>query len=71
MPCIQAQYGTPASSPGPREPLTPELSKPTMDLASPEAAPAVPTALPSFSTFMDGYTGEFDTFLLLSSGFCP
>ena len=34
-----------------------------MDLASPEAAPTVPTALPSFSTFMDGYTGEFDTFL--------
>lgn len=34
-----------------------------MDLASPEAAPAAPTALPSFSTFMDGYTGEFDTFL--------
>ncbi|XP_026962138.1 nuclear receptor subfamily 4immunitygroup A member 1 isoform X1 [Sagmatias obliquidens] len=63
MPCIQAQYGTPASSPGPGDPLTPELSKPTMDLASPEAAPAVPTALPSFSTFMDGYTGEFDTFL--------
>ncbi|KAJ1062494.1 hypothetical protein K5549_016999 [Capra hircus] len=68
MPCIQAQYGTPAPSPGPRDHLagdllTPELSKPTMDLASPEAAPAVPTALPSFSTFMDGYTGEFDTFL--------
>lgn len=68
MPCIQAQYGTPAPSPGPRDHLagdllTPELSKPIMDLASPEAAPAVPTALPSFSTFMDGYTGEFDTFL--------
>ncbi|XP_004388410.1 nuclear receptor subfamily 4immunitygroup A member 1 isoform X2 [Trichechus manatus latirostris] len=71
MPCIQAQYGTPAPSPGARDhlasdPLTPELSKPTMDLASPEAAPAAPTAptaLPSFSTFMDGYTGEFDTFL--------
>nr|XP_020017999.1 nuclear receptor subfamily 4 group A member 1 isoform X2 [Castor canadensis] len=68
MPCIQAQYGTPAPSPGPRDhlasdPLTPELSKPTMDLASPEAAPIAPTALPSFSTFMDGYTGEFDTFL--------
>uniref|UniRef100_A0A8P0PC30 Nuclear receptor subfamily 4 group A member 1 n=2 Tax=Canis lupus familiaris TaxID=9615 RepID=A0A8P0PC30_CANLF len=68
MPCIQAQYGTPAPSPGPRDhlasdPLTPELSKPTMDLASPEAAPTAPTALPSFSTFMDGYTGEFDTFL--------
>lgn len=68
MPCIQAQYGTPAPSPGPcdhlaSDPLTPELSKPTMDLASPEAAPAAPTALPSFSTFMDGYTGEFDTFL--------
>ena len=39
-----------------------------MDLASPEAAPAVPTALPSFSTFMDGYTGEFDTFLYQLSG---
>lgn len=68
MPCIQAQYGTPAPSPGPRDhlasdPLTLELSKPTMDLASPEAAPTAPTALPSFSTFMDGYTGEFDTFL--------
>ncbi|XP_008001505.2 nuclear receptor subfamily 4immunitygroup A member 1 isoform X2 [Chlorocebus sabaeus] len=68
MPCIQAQYGTPAPSPGPRDhlasdPLTPEFIKPTMDLASPEAAPAAPTALPSFSTFMDGYTGEFDTFL--------
>uniref|UniRef100_A0A667IFX5 Nuclear receptor subfamily 4 group A member 1 n=1 Tax=Lynx canadensis TaxID=61383 RepID=A0A667IFX5_LYNCA len=68
MPCIQAQYGTPAPSPGSRDhlasdPLTPELSKPTMDLASPEAAPTAPTALPSFSTFMDGYTGEFDTFL--------
>lgn len=68
MPCIQAQYGTPVPSPGPRDhlasdPLSPELSKPTMDLASPEAAPAAPTALPSFSTFMDSYTGEFDTFL--------
>ncbi|XP_058529681.1 nuclear receptor subfamily 4 group A member 1 [Ochotona princeps] len=68
MPCIQAQYGTAAPSPGPRDhlagdPLTPEFSKPTMDLASPEAAPAAPTALPSFSTFMDGYAGEFDTFL--------
>lgn len=68
MPCIQAQYGTPAPSPGPRDhlasdPLTPELGKPTMDLASPEAAPTAPTALPSFSTFMDGYAGEFDTFL--------
>uniref|UniRef100_A0A2K5DXJ2 Nuclear receptor subfamily 4 group A member 1 n=1 Tax=Aotus nancymaae TaxID=37293 RepID=A0A2K5DXJ2_AOTNA len=68
MPCIQAQYGTPAPSPGPRDhlasdPVTPEFIKPTMDLASPEAAPAAPTALPSFSTFMDGYTGEFDTFL--------
>ncbi|XP_075407769.1 nuclear receptor subfamily 4immunitygroup A member 1 isoform X2 [Tenrec ecaudatus] len=68
MPCIQAQYATPAPSPGARDhlasdPLTPELSKPTMDLASPETAPAAPTALPSFSTFMDGYTGEFDTFL--------
>ncbi|PNI33090.1 NR4A1 isoform 16, partial [Pan troglodytes] len=68
MPCIQAQYGTPAPSPGPHDhlasdPLTPEFIKPTMDLASPEAAPTAPTALPSFSTFMDGYTGEFDTFL--------
>ncbi|XP_036771033.1 nuclear receptor subfamily 4 group A member 1 isoform X2 [Manis pentadactyla] len=68
MPCIQAQYGTPAPSPGPHDqlasdPLIRELNKPTMDLASPEAAPAAPTALPSFSTFMDGYTGEFDTFL--------
>nr|XP_021510100.1 nuclear receptor subfamily 4 group A member 1 isoform X6 [Meriones unguiculatus] len=65
MPCIQAQYGTPATSPGPRDhltgdPLLLDFSKPTMDLASPEA---VPTTLPSFSTFMDGYTGEFDTFL--------
>ncbi|XP_005067323.1 nuclear receptor subfamily 4 group A member 1 [Mesocricetus auratus] len=68
MPCIQAQYGTPAASPGPRDHLTSDLlalefSKPTMDLASPEAAPTAPTTLPSFSTFMDGYTGEFDTFL--------
>ncbi|XP_075816829.1 nuclear receptor subfamily 4immunitygroup A member 1 [Microtus pennsylvanicus] len=68
MPCIQAQYGTPATSPGPRDyltsdPLALEFSKPTMDLASPEAAPTAPTTLPSFSTFMDGYAGEFDTFL--------
>ncbi|XP_005353918.1 nuclear receptor subfamily 4 group A member 1 [Microtus ochrogaster] len=68
MPCIQAQYGTPATSPGPRDyltsdPLALEFSKPTMDLASPEAVPTAPTTLPSFSTFMDGYAGEFDTFL--------
>lgn len=69
MPCIQAQYGTPATSPGPRDhltgdPLALEFSKPTMDLASPETAPTAPATLPSFSTFMDGgYTGEFDTFL--------
>lgn len=68
MPCIQAQYGTPATSPGPRDhltgdPLALEFGKPTMDLASPETAPTAPATLPSFSTFMDGYTGEFDTFL--------
>lgn len=34
-----------------------------MDLATSEAAPTTPTTLPSFSTFMDGYAGEFDTFL--------
>ncbi|XP_021038742.1 nuclear receptor subfamily 4 group A member 1 [Mus caroli] len=68
MPCIQAQYGTPATSPGPRDhltgdPLALEFGKPTMDLASPETAPTAPATLPSFSTFMDGYAGEFDTFL--------
>ncbi|KAM8980540.1 nuclear receptor subfamily 4 group A member 1 [Sarcophilus harrisii] len=69
MPCLPAQYGTSTQSPGPRDhfaidPLIQSgFTKITMDLAGPEVPPTAPTALPSFSTFMDSYTGEFDTFL--------
>lgn len=66
MPCIQMQHGTLPQSGGPCERypadfLTPELSKFTMDLVNTEIAAT--TSLPSFNTFMDNYSGEFDTFL--------
>ncbi|TFK02924.1 Nuclear receptor subfamily 4 group A member 1 [Platysternon megacephalum] len=66
MPCIQMQHGTLPQSGGPCERypadfLTPELSKFTMDLVNTEIAAT--TSLPSFNTFMENYSGEFDTFL--------
>uniref|UniRef100_A0A8C3SR67 Nuclear receptor subfamily 4 group A member 1 n=1 Tax=Chelydra serpentina TaxID=8475 RepID=A0A8C3SR67_CHESE len=66
MPCIQMQHGTLPPSGGPCERcpadfLTPELSKFTMDLVNSEIAAT--TSLPSFNTFMENYSGEFDTFL--------
>lgn len=66
MPCIQAQYGSLSQCAGPIDSYVPdilnsEFSKFTMDLVNSEIAAS--TSLPSFSTFMDGYTGEFDAFL--------
>ncbi|XP_064354547.1 nuclear receptor subfamily 4immunitygroup A member 1 [Dromaius novaehollandiae] len=66
MPCIQAQYGTaaPGAGPGERYPadlLSPDGGKFPADSAGADAAAA--PALPSFSTFMEGYAGEFDAFL--------
>ncbi|XP_075447295.1 nuclear receptor subfamily 4immunitygroup A member 1 [Ascaphus truei] len=66
MPCIQAQHGTLSQCTGPCDSyvpdfLNPEFSKFTMDFLNSEFAAS--TSLPSFSTFMDGYTGEFDAFL--------
>ncbi|KAG8584546.1 hypothetical protein GDO81_004659 [Engystomops pustulosus] len=66
MPCIQAQYGSLSQFAVPSDHyvpdiLSPEFSKFTMDLVNSEIAAS--TSLPSFSTFMDGYTGEFDAFL--------
>ncbi|KAG8452346.1 hypothetical protein GDO86_004231 [Hymenochirus boettgeri] len=66
MPCIQAQHGSLSQCAGPCDSYVPdilntEFSKFTMDLVNSEIAAS--TSLPSFSTFMDGYTGEFDAFL--------
>ncbi|XP_066442069.1 nuclear receptor subfamily 4immunitygroup A member 1 isoform X2 [Eleutherodactylus coqui] len=66
MPCIQAQYGSLSQCAGPSDNYVPdflnsEFTKFTMDLVNSEIAAS--TSLPSFSTFMDGYTGEFDAFL--------
>ncbi|XP_006030799.1 nuclear receptor subfamily 4 group A member 1 [Alligator sinensis] len=66
MPCIQAQYGSVPQSAGLAERyqadfLSPEAGKLGMDLAGAELS--APPSLPSFSTFMDGYAGEFDAFL--------
>ncbi|XP_061871470.1 nuclear receptor subfamily 4immunitygroup A member 1 isoform X3 [Colius striatus] len=64
MPCIQAQYGTAGSGPCercPAELLSPESGRFPMEVAGADLAAA--PALPSFSTFMEGYAGEFDAFL--------
>lgn len=66
MPCIQAQYGSLSQCAGTSDHYVPdflnsEFGKFTMDLVNSEIAAS--TSLPSFSTFMDGYTGEFDAFL--------
>ncbi|KAE8626269.1 hypothetical protein XENTR_v10006572 [Xenopus tropicalis] len=66
MPCIQAQHGSLSQCAGPCDNYVPdilnsEFGKFTMDLVNSEIAAS--TSLPSFSTFMDGYTGEFDAFL--------
>lgn len=64
MPCIQAQYGTAGAGPCercPAELLSPEGGRFPMEVAGADLAAA--PALPSFSTFMEGYAGEFDAFL--------
>ncbi|XP_031949791.1 nuclear receptor subfamily 4 group A member 1 isoform X1 [Corvus moneduloides] len=64
MPCIQAQYGTAGTGPCercPAELLSPEGGRFPMEVAGADLAAA--PALPSFSTFMEGYAGEFDAFL--------
>ncbi|XP_055647980.1 LOW QUALITY PROTEIN: nuclear receptor subfamily 4 group A member 1 [Falco peregrinus] len=64
MPCIQAQYGTAGTGPCDRCPpelLSPEGGRFPMEVAGADLAAA--PALPSFSTFMEGYAGEFDAFL--------
>ncbi|KAM6038527.1 nuclear receptor subfamily 4immunitygroup A member 1 [Theristicus caerulescens] len=64
MPCIQAQYGTVGAGPCercPAELLSPEGGRFPMEVAGADLAAA--PALPSFSTFMEGYAGEFDAFL--------
>ncbi|XP_064899791.1 nuclear receptor subfamily 4immunitygroup A member 1 isoform X2 [Columba livia] len=64
MPCIQAQYGTVGTGPCercPAELLSPEGGRFPMEVAGTDLAAA--PALPSFSTFMEGYAGEFDAFL--------
>ncbi|XP_027524265.1 nuclear receptor subfamily 4 group A member 1 [Corapipo altera] len=64
MPCIQAQYGTAGAGPCERCPpelLSPEGGRFPMEVAGADLAAA--PALPSFSTFMEGYAGEFDAFL--------
>ncbi|KAM6106355.1 nuclear receptor subfamily 4immunitygroup A member 1 [Pterocles gutturalis] len=65
MPCIQAQFSTPGAGPCDRCPpelLNPESGRFPMEVAGGADLAAAP-ALPSFSTFMDGYAGEFDAFL--------
>ncbi|KAJ7426135.1 Nuclear receptor subfamily 4 group A member 1 [Pitangus sulphuratus] len=59
MPCIQAQYGPCERCPA--ELLSPEGGRFPMEVAGADLAAA--PALPSFSTFMEGYAGEFDAFL--------
>ncbi|KAM4700522.1 nuclear receptor subfamily 4immunitygroup A member 1 isoform 1-T3 [Discoglossus pictus] len=66
MPCIQAQHGSLSQCAGPYDSYVPdilnsEFGKFAMDLVNSEITAS--TSLPSFSTFMDGYTGEFDAFL--------
>uniref|UniRef100_A0A8V5GUF2 Uncharacterized protein n=1 Tax=Melopsittacus undulatus TaxID=13146 RepID=A0A8V5GUF2_MELUD len=64
MPCIQAQYGTAGTGPCercPAELLSPDGGRFPMEVAGADLAAA--PALPSFSTFMEGYAGEFDAFL--------
>ncbi|XP_069735597.1 nuclear receptor subfamily 4immunitygroup A member 1 [Phaenicophaeus curvirostris] len=64
MPCIQAQYGTAGTGPCercPTELLSPDGGRFAMEVAGADLAAA--PALPSFSTFMEGYAGEFDAFL--------
>uniref|UniRef100_A0A8C9NLD2 Nuclear receptor subfamily 4 group A member 1 n=1 Tax=Serinus canaria TaxID=9135 RepID=A0A8C9NLD2_SERCA len=64
MPCIQAQCSTTGAGPCercPAELLSPEGGRFPMEVAGADLAAA--PALPSFSTFMEGYSGEFDAFL--------
>uniref|UniRef100_A0A8C5MFL2 Nuclear receptor subfamily 4 group A member 2 n=1 Tax=Leptobrachium leishanense TaxID=445787 RepID=A0A8C5MFL2_9ANUR len=66
MSCIQAQHGSLSQCAGTCDSYIPDLlssdfGKFTMDLVNSEITAS--TSLPSFSTFMDGYTGEFDAFL--------
>ncbi|XP_078542137.1 nuclear receptor subfamily 4immunitygroup A member 1 [Lissotriton helveticus] len=67
MPCVQAQYGVLPQTSLPYETfasdflLSPEFSRIAMDLVNADLSAT--SSLPSFSTFMDNYAGEFDTFL--------
>ncbi|XP_030052715.1 nuclear receptor subfamily 4immunitygroup A member 1 [Microcaecilia unicolor] len=65
MPCIEAQYGTLPQNGGPCEnypsDFLTEFNKFAMDLVNTDITAS--TSLPSFSTFMDGYSGDFDAFL--------
>ncbi|KAB0395697.1 hypothetical protein E2I00_005138, partial [Balaenoptera physalus] len=70
MPCVQAQYSPspPGSSYAAQtygseyttEIMNPDYSKLTMDLGSTEITATATTSLPSFSTFMEGYSSNYE-----------
>ncbi|XP_061446047.1 nuclear receptor subfamily 4 group A member 3 isoform X2 [Rhineura floridana] len=72
MPCAQAQYSPspPGSSYAAQtftygseynpEIMNPDYAKLTMELSSAEISAAATTSLPSFSTFMEGYAGNYE-----------
>ncbi|XP_019584781.2 nuclear receptor subfamily 4 group A member 3 [Rhinolophus sinicus] len=70
MPCVQAQYSPspPGSSYAAQtygsdytaEIMNPDYAKLTMDLGSTEITATATTSLPSFSTFMEGYSSNYD-----------
>ncbi|XP_069035538.1 nuclear receptor subfamily 4immunitygroup A member 1 isoform X2 [Lepisosteus oculatus] len=63
MPCVQTQYGSLPYENYNSEFLSPDFStKLAMDLSGQRDQLSAPS-LPSFSTFMDGYAGEFDAYL--------
>ncbi|KAM3821516.1 nuclear receptor subfamily 4 group A member 3 isoform 1-T1 [Vipera latastei] len=71
MPCMQAQYSSTArcssyatqtsySSEYSPEIMNPDYTKLTMELNSAEISATAATSLPSFSTFMEGYSGDYE-----------
>uniref|UniRef100_A0A480KPY9 Nuclear receptor subfamily 4 group A member 3 isoform a n=1 Tax=Sus scrofa TaxID=9823 RepID=A0A480KPY9_PIG len=70
MPCVQAQYSPspPGSSYAAQtygseyttEIMNPDYTKLTMDLGSTEITATATTSLPSFSTFMEGYSSNYE-----------
>ncbi|ELR55472.1 Nuclear receptor subfamily 4 group A member 3 [Bos mutus] len=70
MPCVQAQYSPspPGSSYAAQtygsdyttEIMNPDYAKLTMDLGSTEITATATTSLPSFSTFMEGYSSNYE-----------